>query len=449
MTKPDPALPNFIALAACLTTAVTAVAQEIIQLPAEDRPLAADFEEVYRVGSLDGPEWQHFGRIFDVAFDGAANAYLLDIDAGTVLVVGRDGDLARTIGQPGNGPGEFDFPRQLAVMEDGRVVVADVPRHRAIQMYSSDGAFDRNVRVANDLLGISGRIFADRGGAEGVLLSGRLARIEAMRPADDRDQPGRRPIRRLALDGDTVVFQAVTQAWAPPSAGVVSFRLGGQEISTEGQSPPPRTFDPGLFVGALPGGGVAFSDSSAYAIKVARADGSVFRILKRPFRPTPVTDRILEAEIEHQLEEYAAAAAAAQNRPRTLMDGRTGEVVQAVPPAGLVEGLTRSRRAFLEALPAADEVPVVEDLRTTWDGEIWVRRRGDDLLSDGPIDVLTPDGRYLGSLAADMAMPSAFGPDGLVAFVETGELGEYMVVVKRVAGARSRGTGKRSRGTGK
>ena len=202
MTKPHPALTNLVALAACLTTAGTASAQEIIQLPAEDRPLEADFEEVYRVGALDGPEWQQFGTIIDVAFDGAGNAYLLDIDAVTVLVVGRDGDLTRTIGQPGNGPGEFDFPRHLAVMEDGRLVVADVPRHRAMQMYSSDGTFDRNVRVADDLLGISGRIHADRGGREGVILSGGLNRIEAMRPADDRDQPGVRPIRRLALDGE-------------------------------------------------------------------------------------------------------------------------------------------------------------------------------------------------------------------------------------------------------
>ncbi len=440
MTNLNPLLPNLIALAACLTTAGTAAAQEIIELPGDDNWLAADFEEVYRVGSLDGEDWEQFGRVFEVAFDGAGNVYLLDIDAVTVLVIDRNGDLARTIGQPGNGPGEFDFPRQLAVMEDGRVVVGDVPRHRAMQMYSSDGGFDRNVRVGNDLLGIAGRIYADRGGGEGVLLSGRLARIEAMRPAGDRDPPGKRPIRRLALDGDAVVMEAVTHTWAPPSAGVVKFRLGGQEISTEGQSPPPRTFDPGLFVGALPGGGVAFSDSSAYAIKVAHADGSVFRILTRPFRPTPVTDRILETEIERQLEEYAAMAATARNRPRTLMDGRMGEVVQAIPPTGMVEGLTRSRRAFLEALPAADEVPVVLDLRTTWDGEIWVRRRGDDLLGDGPIDVLAPDGRYLGSYPADTPMPTAFGPMGLLAFIETGELGEHTVVVKRVARASSNGT---------
>ena len=61
-----------------------------------------------------------------------------------------------------------------------------------------------------------------------------------------------------------------------------------------------------------------------------------------------------------------------------------------------------------------------------------MRRRGDDLLSDGPIDVLAMDGRYLGSYPSETAMPDAFGPDGLVAFVETDELGVNTVVVKRL-----------------
>ncbi len=79
----------------------------------------------------------------------------------------------------------------------------------------------------------------------------------------------------------------------------------------------------------------------------------------------------------------------------------------------MLEGLKRTRRAYLEALPSADEIPVVVDMRTTWEGEIWVPRRGEDLLSDGPIDVLTADGRYLGSYPSDTAMPTAFGPGGL------------------------------------
>ena len=415
-----------------LMAAVPAAAQEIIELPAEDIRLEASFEEVFRVGSLDAPEWQQFGMIFDVAFDGAGNLYLLDFQAPRVVVVDQVGKLVRLIGGPGEGPGEFSFPGHLAAMADGRLVVGDIARDRAFQVYGSDGDFDRNVRVGDDLLGVRGRIYPDGGGRDAVVLSGDLITIETMRPAGEVVPPGKRPILRLALDGDKVVRETITYAWAPPSAGTITFRVGGQEITTGDQTPPPRTFDPGLFVGPLPGGGVAFSDSSAYAIKVVEADGAISRILSRPFHPQPVTDRILEAEIERQIEEFAEQQAAMSAQPRIAVDGRTGNVVDGVPRDMMLEGLVRSQRIYLEALPFADEVPVVLDVRTTWEGRIWVRRRGDDLLSDGPIDVLAMDGRYQGSYPSETAMPDAFGPDGLVAFVETDELGVNTVVVKRL-----------------
>lgn len=78
-------------------------------------------------------------------------------------------------------------------------------------------------------------------------------------------------------------------------------------------------------------------------------------------------------------------------------------------------------------------IPVVRGLGTTWDGQIWVLRYGEDPQVDGPVDVLTADGRYLGSYPAGMtALPTAFGPDGLVAFVQQSDLGVETVVVRRV-----------------
>ena len=431
---------------AWISGAIDLAAQEIIRLPAEDQWLDADFEEMYRVGVLDGEDWEQFGTIHEAAFDGHGNLYLVDGYSLRVVVVDSQGGLARTIGRAGQGPGEFSSPRGLAVMPDGRVVVSDL-MHRAFQLYGSDGRFVRSVRFSDDLLGIRARILADLGRDDALVLSGDLVLIESARffqafgePSIGESRPGRfearepgkRPVRRLTLGGDRVVRETIVEAWAPPSAGTVEVRMGSRTHSMAGQTPPPRAFDPGLFVAPLPGGGVAFSDSSAYAIKLTDPDGAVFLVLSRPFRPEPVTDRILKAEIDRQIEASADRAVARLGGGRPAMDARTGQLVQGIPEDMVREGARNSTRAFLEALPAAPEVPIVRDLGTTWDGRVWVHRRGDEPVSDGPIDVLTVEGRYLGSYPSGTMMPDAFGPGGLVAFIETGELGESTVVVKRV-----------------
>jgi hypothetical protein len=61
-----------------LLFAASAGAQEIIELPTEDRWLTGDFEEVYRLGSPSGEAWEQFGNIGEVAFDQAGQLYLLD-----------------------------------------------------------------------------------------------------------------------------------------------------------------------------------------------------------------------------------------------------------------------------------------------------------------------------------------------------------------------------------
>ena len=427
-------------VAAQVLLVVPATAQEVIQLPAEDRRLQADFAEVFRLGSLDAPEWQHFGMLQAAAFDAAGNLYILDVDARTIVVVDPTGGFMRTIGQSGNGPGEFDFPRNLAILPDGRVVVTDVPRHRTFQIFNSDGSFDHGVRVGKDLLGVMGRIDADRGSGSGVFMaSGELARYLPMRPEEQEDPPGKRSILRLVLEDDDLAQEVFAYGWAPPFGGPVEYRIGNRTVGfgTGETTPPPRIFDPGLFLGALPGGGVAFSDSSAYRIKVTGLEGDIARILSRPFGPEPVTDRILEDEIERQLEEVERTAVASSRR-KIAADGSGNPIQGLIPDDMIREGAVRGRRMFLEAQAVAEEVPVVRGLRTTWDGAIWVQRRGDEPVSDGPIDVLTPDGRYLGSYPAGTPMPDAFGPDGLVVFIETGDLEQYTVRVRRVPPADGR-----------
>ena len=71
----------------CWLTAVPAGAQEVIELPAEDRRLEPVFEEVYRVGSLSGEDWEQFGNVRMVGFDGAGQLYIFDSQADRIFVV--------------------------------------------------------------------------------------------------------------------------------------------------------------------------------------------------------------------------------------------------------------------------------------------------------------------------------------------------------------------------
>ena len=137
------------ALSSGLLLAASGGAQQIIQLPAEDRSLEADFDELYRLGTIAGEDWEQFGYIGSVAFDGAGNLFVFDrlMETQIVFVVGADGRLVRQLGGPGEGPGEFGYAGAMAVFADGRVAVVDVGR-RGYHLFAADGEFERLVRIA-------------------------------------------------------------------------------------------------------------------------------------------------------------------------------------------------------------------------------------------------------------------------------------------------------------
>ena len=370
--------------------AVPLTAQEVIELPAEDRVLEVDFEEVYRVGSLAGDEWEVFGRVGAVGFAESGDLYVMDDQGGRIVVVSPEGGFVREFGGLGDGPGEFAPNTNTAVgftvLRDGRAVVFD-PGHRAFQVFGSDGEFERSVRMPGSSMYLIIRPLAPARDGRNVITTSVGSFGDS-----DAPEPTFRPVHRLVLTGDEAVAETVIRAWKPPGD--------------------PDAFGPVLSAVALPDGGLVYTDSSAYAIKVATRDGDLTRVLTRPFRPEPVTDRMRDEEIERRLEEAEERSA------------RGDEF------AGAFAELARRRVASLEF---HHEVPVVRGLGTGWGGTIWVQRRGEEPDGDGPIDLLTRDGRYIGTLATDAtAMPSAFGPNGLVAFRERDELDVSRVVVKRL-----------------
>lgn len=398
----------------------------------QDRPLSADFPEVYRVGGFDAPEWAEFSGAPTVAFDAAGRLYVqesstmsavLGGSAGPVVVIDPSGSLVRIIGGQGEGPGEFDEPRGLAVWRDGRLAVADIG-HNAYQLFTPDGEFERLIRMRggsdgfSSLMNAPSRLRPDPAGlaliAQGIS-SGQSAFTSAvgrMFGAEEAKE-GRvddRGLERLRLDGEDVVAETILEGWRPAAAD------DGQESPLDLSDPSSiigtimggeRWFEPDLLWDILPDGGIVYSDSTAYRIRVTDSGGRVIRTLTRPFAPQPVTRGVRSAMRDRSL--------------ARLSEGDGGDM-----QAALREQIRN--RGFM------DEIPVLSALRTTWDGALWIQRRGEEPWDeDGPIDVMRADGGYVGSFAAGATdMPGAFGPDGLVAFVERDELDIPSIVVRRI-----------------
>jgi hypothetical protein len=399
-------------------------AQEVMDLPGEDRVLSPQVETLFQVGSLDGADWESFGDVRGVAFDAAGRLYVFDRQSSRVVVVDGTGKLVREVGQAGEGPGELRQPVDFTVLRDGTIVVADIG-HRAYSLYGSDGTFQRLVSFGGggDVIRI-GDIDPDARG--GAVYSGGAAAIAMTRvgAGGSIEMPTGRPIERIGLTGETADVDTVLSAWQPPREDErpQDVNAGGMRLRVA--LPTERAFEPALAFGPLPDGGLAYSDSSAYAIKVAAADGSLLRVLRRPYRPRPVTEAIQKAERERRLQELERGEG-----PRMSMTTREGG--QARPIAG--DAIKEMMKGRIEQMQFYPELPVVMDVATGWTGKIWVERRGDAPSEPGAIDVLTPAGQYVGTLAAgSMALPSAFGPDGLVAFVEKDEMDVPVVVVKRL-----------------
>ena len=414
-------------------------AQELIEVTGRDRPIETGFEEVYRVGVVDGESWEMFAEVSQVAFDANGNLYVFDGTSGgmlfggmrlmrsgevRVLVFDAAGRFVREFGSSGGGPGEFNQPMGFAVLRDGTVVVSDVG-HRAYQLFNASGEFLRMVRAGDDPDAVAIQAHDIRPDPRGgAVFAGGSAGSYVRSTGGAADPPTSRPFLRVDLGGEAVRADTVAEGWLPPRTDLDDAATGpvpGHVRDMLRGMAMPTVFEPEFLVGVLPDGGIVHSDSSAYALKVTPPGApDVARTIRRPFEPEPVTEAVREAR-----EERLAAG-------RRALGGTGGS--RRLMLVGRAEGNNPRPEATFELEDRYyHEVPVVRGLATTWEGRIWVQRRGEEPESNGPIDVLTPEGEYLGTYATGATeMPDAFGPDGLAAFIERDELDVPRVVVRRL-----------------
>ena len=364
-------------------------------LDGPDVMLNAVTEEVFTVGSTTGDDWDTFGSVRSVTFDAQGNLHIYDYQAEHILVVGPGGSLVRTVGGPGEGPGEFGDVSTAVVARDGSYTVWG---SSSIDLLDPVGAFVRRVPV-------EARIMADMALPDGRLVASSYVDLRNLFTSGELPEDEGRPIHLVPLDGSEP--EVLYTAWDLPEDPAAS-DAGESSSPNTFRMPAGRAFEPGLHYGVLTDGRLALADSIGYRVKLIGLDGSVTGVIERPIAPLPVSESIMEAE---------------RGRYRDMTAQLTN-----------LRSRFQIEREGAEALVFADEVPVIGNLRVDWEDRIWVARTGaDGGNDDGPTDIVTPDGRYIGTLAADgLRTPRAFGPDGLMAYIERDDLDVPTVRVIRL-----------------
>ncbi len=375
-----------------------------------DRPLAWTAEPDLRVGGASASDWAAFGDLVGAAFDDMSRLYVLDAESRRVTVIAPDGQLVRTIGGPGDGPGELSAPAGLVVGPDGSVVVFDQGRQTFVR-YGPEGRY-LDSRALED----------DDAGPEGPLAFDHLGRVVGTR--DDRvaydDASGPRVLRAHAVAAQAPTA-TIYEGWMPSTPEVRELtpqETGGMRVLL----PPIVGFHPPLLSAVLDDGGLAVVDSVDYRIRWRATRDAPSLILRRVLAPHPVTESVRSQEQARRVDALRA------DPPRMMISNSEGE--QGTAPN---EGVLRLELARIEAMGFHDVIPVIEALGVDRSGRLWVQRSSGAVGEAGPTDVIDGDGAYLGTLPpGGPRLPDAFGPGGRMAYLETDALGAPIVRVDRL-----------------
>lgn len=103
---------------------------------------AFDLEEELVIGEAEGREEYMFQSIFAVAASDIGDIYVLDYKAQHVKVYSSEGEYLRTIGRPGQGPGELFLPRSLVYTSQDEVVVGNMNN---ITYFNTEGDYIKSI----------------------------------------------------------------------------------------------------------------------------------------------------------------------------------------------------------------------------------------------------------------------------------------------------------------
>ena len=121
---------------------VTLVKNPLEPMYGED---ALELEEDLTIGEAEGREEYMFSQLARLSVDDNGFIYALDFKAKHIKVFDENGAYIRTIGKPGEGPGEFTIPGYFGITPNNELFVGEIVK---ISFFSLEGEFIRSQNVS-------------------------------------------------------------------------------------------------------------------------------------------------------------------------------------------------------------------------------------------------------------------------------------------------------------
>ena len=247
---------------------ITIVENDVTR-PAWSEPWVLSEDPVLRIGAVEGDSSQLLYQVTDAHVLPDGRVLVANSGAAEVRVYDETGQLLRTLGRRGEGPGEFSYPWQAYPMHGDSVLVIDL--YREVAVFDGEGAYARqfDLDLPEGLLGAEGAEPVDQFGDGSLLFRGHYPYV----PGPEGVRRNVVPMLRVPLDGGA------------------ARSLGDFEDQTGYSSQPFRDYAHGAWAKeAAADSTMWYGPGDRFELRQVAWDGSLIRLVRLDRAARPVTD---------------------------------------------------------------------------------------------------------------------------------------------------------------